>query len=194
MDQSLTTLNGQQINPITGEVGTWEDDENGIVPFSSPIMSAIMAGQVPGFMKVLLDKHAENPELAEAEYSMFAGVEAVSLKEQLSKTGPFEVNILGCAILPHDAYTGMDGEQHEGYWQSLILTDKIDPDTHKNVVFSSSSAGLAKHIAFANLANGWYLWKRPVKYRLSASSKKGAHLMENLDRSLPQLRIKEHKG
>lgn len=193
MSQSLTRYNGH-IDAATGEVMQFEDDEQGLVPFSSPIMSALMSGNVPAYMQALLNKHADNPEEAEVEYSMFAGVEPVSLKEQLGKTGPFEVNVLGCAILPHDAYTGMDGEQHEGYWQCLILTDKKDPDTQKNVVFSSSSAILAKHVAFACISRGWYLWKKPVKYRFSASSKKGAHLMENVERKLPSVRVNEHKG
>lgn len=194
MNYSLTRYSDQPVNPMTGEVGPFDDDENGVMPFSSPIMAAIMSGKVPGFMQVLLDKHVSDPENAELEYSMFAGVEPISLKEQLGKTGPFEVNVLGCAILPHDAYTGMDGEQHEGYWQALIMTDKIDQDTKKNVVYSSSSPGLAKHVAFACLHNGWYMWKKPVKYRLSATSKKGAHLMENIERKLPSVRVNEHKG
>lgn len=193
-DFPVRTIDQETGEDLTYNSQPFNEDENDLVPFSSPIMKSILSGNLPDYMRVLVDKHIDDPEMADVEYSMFAGVDAVNLKDYLAKVGPFEVNVKGCAILPHDAYVGMDGEMHDGYWQTFILTDKKDQDTGKDMVFVSSSPSLARHVAFACHQRGWYLWSKPIKHRISASAKKGAHLMENLERpAIAAPRATEHR-
>lgn len=189
-------MDNMSVQPYTVDTESGEVfmGDEGLVPFSSPIMASILSGRTPQFLRVLIEKYPDDMESVEYEYSQFTGHDPISLKAQLQKTGPFEANVLGCAIVPHEPFEGMDGEHHEGYWQTLILTDKVDADTGQSVIFSTSSPGIAKHMSLANAGKGWYLWKKPTRYRFSAGAKNGAHFMENLDRKKPTVRGQEHKA
>lgn len=181
--------NGQVYDANTGAM---VEDEMAPVPFASPLVAAIMSGKTPPHLQVLFDKYPEDPDMAEAEYSEFAGVPTVNLKDKLEKAGPFEANVLGMAILPHDAFVGMDGEEHEGYWRLFVLTDIKDPDTQQNTVIVTSGTNIIQHGALAIKARGWYKWSEPVRYRFSAGSK-SAHFMNRVDRKPGSVRVSEHK-
>lgn len=176
----------------------YEDDETNefvdasVVPFGSPLMTAILSGSLPSWLSALVDKHSGDPEGAEDEYSRFSGASPMNLKEKLEKSGPFTANVHGVLFLPHDRFTGMDNQEHEGYWRAFILTDEKDPDTGNYRVYVSSSKGLFQHLALAIQSRckkyggnaGFGVWPEPTQYRFSAGAK-GAHFMNRVDRPKP---------
>lgn len=163
------------IDTVTGEVM-----EGDITPFQSPLLQALMSNQTPVYLQALIAKYPDDPEKVEEEYSQFAGVNPVNLKDKLENGGPFEADVLGMTLLPHDEYVGMDGNTHEGYWRIFILTTDKDSNG-QHVVYTSSGGSLMQHAILAIKSRGWYMWKQPVRYRFS-SGKKGAHFMNRVDR------------
>jgi hypothetical protein len=89
--------------------------------------------------------------------------------------------VQGVMLNWHPPYTGKDGQMKCGYFYTLILTTQPDEDGNP-IVIRSSSAGLMQHLLAAMQMRGWYIWQKPVKYRLTIGDD-GSHHMKNIEPS-----------
>lgn len=178
----------QTIDMTTGEVYL-PDEEEGEVALDDPIMRSLVSGKVPLHIQELINKHPDDPEAAEMEYNLFAGVEPESFDAYINR----EVNILGATFLPHPPFLGKDGEHHDGYWKVYLLTDEKDRNGH-NIVLAVSGVNVNQHMVMAIKARGWYLWEKPVRYLITKGSKSGAYFLRNVEKQKPAQRASEHKA
>lgn len=173
------TSTGEVIGRAVEPAYKFEDEFGQMI--DSPIMRAIMSGQVPFFMANLINKYPDNLEQVEYEYSMFTGVVPLPFDDFINS----EVTVLGCAFIPHDPFVGFDdGERHEGYVRAFILIDEKD-DKGNNKVLVSSGVNVMPAMAMAMAAKGWYLWKKPTRYRISRGGTRKAFYIKCVDRPTP---------
>ena len=180
-EYTVETETGEVIDsPSTSLAGYQFEDEFGQM-IDSPVMKAIMSGRVPFFMANLIAKHKDNLPMVEYEYSLFTGVVPVTFDDYVNR----EINVLGCAFIPHDPFVGYsDGERHEGYVRAFILIDEKDKDGNFKVLVNSGT-NVMPSMAMAMAAKGWYLWKKPTKYRITQGGKRKAYYINCVDRPEP---------
>ena len=91
-----------------------------------------------------------------------------------------DVTITGAIIWYHPPFKGKDLQEHDGYYKIMFLTDEWSEDMP--VVLEASMGALTMHTLAMLRLNGWYLWEKPVTYRLRQDEKTNAFQMINLDR------------
>src|SRR5258708_2995032 len=160
-----------------------ETEDSYGIPLDDPTIQMMLKGEIPLYFETLLEKHRDNPEEAEPEYSLFAGVDPKSFNDCINK----EVNVLGCTVLPHPAYRSKkDGSIQPGYEKVYLLLDEKDSNG-SHVVISTSGKYIFSYMTETMKYRGWYLWEKPARYRINKGSKSGAFFMQNVRSKLRRI-------
>lgn len=139
------------------------------------VMQQIETGEVPMYIRKLYDLDLP-PDEKESLLSIYLGVFPRKLDLYINEV----VEVQGVAILPHGDFKGKDGTYKKGYYKTYILTTMED-DKGNPVVLASSGGGLTLHMAYAMEQRGWYIWDKPVRYKITRGDD-GSHRMRNLDK------------
>jgi hypothetical protein len=162
------------VDEKTGEIVD-ENTTDVLVVGTDAIMQSLEVGELPLFMRKL-DELDIDPEERESLLSCYTGGTIRTMKDYVGEI----VEVQGAAILYHGPFMGKDGLPHDGYYYNVLLLSQED-ERGNPIVIRSSSASLMLHLAYALRLRGWFLWEKPVQYKITLGPD-GSHRINNIER------------
>ncbi len=168
-NQAVATTNNNQLDVFEPEEG----DE--LIIGTDAVIESMRNGEIPLHIEQLM-KLAIPEEEKEPILSVYLGTSYRKFDAYVNEV----VEVQGAAILYHGPYKGKDQRNHAGYYYNALLTT-LEDEKGNLIVIKSSSASLLQHLAFKLIKDGWYIWSKPTRYRLS-KGEDGSHRMTNMER------------
>lgn len=177
----------QVVDPKTGEMLEVERVSGDIlVVGTDAVIEAMENGQLPLYIRKLQELGVPEEE-KEPILSLYIGGAFRSFDYYVNNV----VEIQGAAILYHGPYmsrpvkdsTGKviaESQPQPGYYFTAFLTTQED-EKGNLIVLRSSGAFLMLHAAYMVNQRGWFLWEKPIKYRVTRGEN-GDHRLQNTEK------------
>lgn len=172
----MTDRTLQVVDPKTGAMLEVEQVSGDILVIGTDaVIDAMEEGKLPLYIRKLQELEIPEEE-KEPLLSLYTGGAIRSIDYYVNT----QVEIQGAAILYHGPYKGKDGYNHNGYYFNAFLTTQQD-ENGNFIVLRSSSASLMLHAAYMLNQRGWFLWQKPVVYRVTRGDD-GSHRLQNTEK------------
>lgn len=157
-----------------------------LVVGTDAVVEAMEHGQLPLYIRKLQELDIPEEE-KEPLLSLYTGGVIRSFDYYVNNT----VEIQGAALLFHGPYMSRpvkdklglviaESRPQPGYYFSAFLTTYQD-EKGNFIVLRSSSASLMLHVAYMLNQRGWFLWEKPIIYRVTRGDD-GSHRLLNMEK------------